>query len=63
MSSARLATQGLPEGRSVPLDQRERGRGPAGVNNPDLLPPVRVSPQDAITAEFTWLLKNIRGAN
>ena len=30
--------KGLPEGRSVPADQRERGRGPAGVNKPELLP-------------------------
>mmetsp|Transcript_54906 Transcript_54906/g.108975 ORF Transcript_54906/g.108975 Transcript_54906/m.108975 type:complete len:261 (+) Transcript_54906:90-872(+) len=28
----------LPQGRSVPLDQRERGRGPPGVNKPELLP-------------------------
>jgi hypothetical protein len=28
----------LPQGRSVPLGSRERGRGPEGVNRPDLLP-------------------------
>jgi len=28
----------LPQGRSVPLGARERGRGPEGVNKPELLP-------------------------
>lgn len=28
----------LPQGRSVPLGGRERGRGPEGVNKPELLP-------------------------
>lgn len=28
----------LPQGRSVPLGGRERGRGPEGVNRPELLP-------------------------
>jgi len=37
-SVARAEYKGLPEGRSVPADQRERGRGPAGVNKPELLP-------------------------
>jgi len=37
-AAARAEYKGLPEGRSVPADQRERGRGPAGVNKPELLP-------------------------
>lgn len=43
-SAAWAEYKGLPEGRSVPADQRERGRGPAGVNKPELLPagPTRV---------------------
>jgi hypothetical protein len=37
-SSSAGAYQELPQGRSVPLDQRERSRGPPGVNKPELLP-------------------------
>lgn len=36
-----IALADLPQGRSVPLDQRDRVRGPAGVNKPELLPPGR----------------------
>eukprot|EP00287_Rhodomonas_sp_CCMP768_P007653 CAMPEP_0196722866 /NCGR_PEP_ID=MMETSP1091-20130531/5095_1 /TAXON_ID=302021 /ORGANISM="Rhodomonas sp., Strain CCMP768" /LENGTH=257 /DNA_ID=CAMNT_0042064651 /DNA_START=14 /DNA_END=787 /DNA_ORIENTATION=- len=35
---SRNAEAELPQGRSVPLGQRERGRGPQGVNRPELLP-------------------------
>jgi hypothetical protein len=36
--SAFPAFADLPQGRSVPLGTREKGRGPEGVNRPDLLP-------------------------
>ena len=34
----RPAFADLPQGRSVPLDQRDKVRGPPGVNKPELLP-------------------------
>jgi hypothetical protein len=43
-----LAISLVIQGRSIPLGGRERGRGPEGVNKPELLPEVLIFVRESL---------------